>query len=101
MISLEHIKISLGEVSNLANQIRQINANLDDILRYVKQLMLELNTIWDSDGARAIQMRFAQFSNRFVEESETIEKYAHFLDYTVSSYDNLETTIESNAQEFN
>ena len=62
---MEHIKISLGEVSNLANQIRQINANLDDVLRYVKQLMQELSTTWDSDGARAIQMRFAQFRDDY------------------------------------
>lgn len=98
---MEHIKITLGEVSNLANQIRLINTNLDDVLQYVKRLMNDLNGVWSSDGANAIQNRFLQFSSRFDEESKTIEGYARFLDYTVSSYDNLESTIEANAQTFN
>lgn len=97
---MDQIKITLNEVSNLASQIRLINANLDDVLDYAKRLMQDLNVVWNSDGATAIMNRFLQFSNRFNEESETIESYARFLDYTVSSYDSLESTIESNAQTF-
>ncbi len=97
---MDQIKITLNEVSNLASQIRLINANLDDVLDYTKRLMQDLNVVWNSDGATAIMNRFLQFSNRFNEESETIESYARFLDYTVSSYDSLESTIESNAQTF-
>lgn len=97
---MDQIKISLGEVSNLANQIRLINTNLDDVLNYVKQLMNELNGVWNSDGATAIMNRFVQFSSRFEKESKTIENYARFLDYTVASYDNLESTITGNASTF-
>ncbi len=97
---MDQIKISLGEVSNLAAQIRLINTNLDDVLNYVKQLMNELNSVWNSDGATAITNRFMQFSLRFEKESETIENYARFLDYTVASYDSLESTITSNASTF-
>ena len=97
---MDNIKISLAEVSNSASQIRLINTNLDDTLNYIKQMMNQLNAVWNSDDATAITNRFMQFSRRFEEESLTIEEYARFLDLTVSSYDNLESTIQNNASSF-
>lgn len=97
---MEHIKITLPEVTNLSSQIRLINSNLDDVLEYVKRTMNDLDCIWNSDGSSMIKQRFNQFSNRFTQESEVIESYAKFLDYTVASYDNLESTINSNASSF-
>lgn len=98
---MEHIKITLPEVSNLASQIRLINEEMYDVLVNAEKLMEELNGVWISDGASTIFMRFKNFTRRFTEEKETIETYARFLDHTVSSYDSLETTIEANASSFN
>ena len=97
----EQIRITLPEVSNTAVQIRACNSNLDDTLSYVYRTMNELDSVWDSDGERTLLNRFRIFSQRFTDESETIETYASFLDRTVASYDTLESTIVANAENFN
>ena len=97
---MDTISITLPEVRNTASQIRLINTNLDDTLAYVSKLMSDLNSVWVSEGAETLLSRFLQFSGRFSVESETIESYANFLDFTVSTYDSLESTITSNASYF-
>lgn len=97
---MNEIKITLSEVSQTASQIRTQNANLDEILSYVSKIMNELNSVWESDGAETLLQRFMHFSSRFTDESQTIESYANYLDQTVSMYDSLETTITSNAANF-
>ena len=98
---MDQIRISLAEVSEIASQMRLLNNNLDEVLNYVLKLMNDLNAVWMSEGAEAIIARFQKFSSRFIDESETIESYARFLDLTVSSYDSLESTIKANAEGFN
>lgn len=98
---MEQIKITLPEVSNIAGQIRNYNANLDETLSYVSKIMNELNSIWMSDGEEMLLGRFQRFATRFIDESEVIESYAKFLDDTVSKYDSLESTIVANASNFN
>lgn len=98
---MEQIKISLPEVSNIANQIRNYNQNLDDTLTFVNKTMNDLNSIWMSDGQETLLARFHKFATKFIEESEVIESYARFLDDTVSKYDSLESTIVANASNFN
>ena len=97
---MNEIKITLSEVSSTANQIRTLNKSLDETLSYVSKLMNELNGVWQSDGEETLLQRFTHFSSRFIDESETIESYAAFLDNTVSSYDSLESTITANASNF-
>ena len=96
----DSLKISLPEVSNTAGAIRNYNQSLDDVLSYVSKLMNELHSIWESDGEETLLQRFTHFSSRFIDESETIESYATFLDNTVSTYDSLESTITANASNF-
>ncbi len=97
---MDHIKISLPEVSDTAAAIRNYNANLDEILAYVYKTMNELNSCWQSDGQEMLLSRFLKFSNRFQDESQVIESYARFLDDTVANYDSLESTIVTNASNF-
>lgn len=97
---MNEIKITLSEVSSTANQIRALNKSLDETLSYVSRLMNDLNSIWESDGEETLLQRFTHFSSRFIDESETIESYATFLDNTVSTYDSLESTITANASNF-
>lgn len=97
---MENLKISLPEVSQTAAQIRNCNHQLDDTLNYVNKLMCDLNSVWLSDGEETLLSRFQKFSQRFLDEYETIESYARFLDETVSSYDTLESTIVANASNF-
>ena len=97
---MEDIRITLPEVSNAAASLRNINTNLDEVLSNVSKMMLDLNVVWKGTAGETIVTRFQKFANRFIDESETIEEYAKFLDYTVSSYDSLESTITSNATNF-
>ena len=97
---MEDIRITLPEVSNAAVTLRNINTNLDEVLSNVSKMMLDLNVVWKGTAGETIVTRFQKFANRFIDESETIEEYAKFLDYTVSSYDSLESTITSNATNF-
>ena len=94
------IKITMPEVSNTAGQMRNLNNQLDDTLKAISNMMNELSSVWDSEGAETIIARFKKFANRFVIESETIEDYCKFLDLTVQSYDSLESTITANASNF-
>ena len=97
---MEDIRITLPEVSNAAASLRNINTNLDEVLSNISKMMLDLNVVWKGTAGETIVTRFQKFANRFIDESETIEEYAKFLDYTVSSYDSLESTITSNATNF-
>ena len=97
---MEDIRITLPEVSNCAANLRNINAGLDEVLNTINKLMIDLSGVWKGTAGEAIVERFQKFSGRFIDESETIEEYAKFLDYTVSSYDSLESTITANASNF-
>lgn len=95
------IRISLDEVEQIAANIRVCNVNLEDVLDYVCQLMNGLRSVWISEGSEELIARFNQFSRRFTDESQTIESYAAFLDYTVASYATHESAIKANASNFN
>ena len=97
---MEDIRITLPEVSNCAANLRNINAGLDEVLSTINRHMMDLSSVWKGTAGETIVERFQKFSARFIDESETIEEYAKFLDYTVSSYDSLESTITANASNF-
>lgn len=91
------IKITMPEVINTAGQMRNLNTQLDDVLKNITNMMNDLSGVWQSEGAETIVAKFKTFANRFVIESETIENYCKFLDLTAQSYDSLESTITANA----
>lgn len=95
---MNNIKISLQEVQNCQKQIELLNQKIYTLLTEIKTNMNNLNAVWISDSANTIRARFNQFATRFDVQKETINAYAKFLELTVNSYDNLESTINSNAQ---
>ncbi|MBQ1476855.1 MAG: pore-forming ESAT-6 family protein [Erysipelotrichaceae bacterium] len=97
---MDQIRITLPEVSAAAAALRAINSELDETLAYVSRIMNELSSVWISEGAETLVSRFNQFSRRFAIESETVDAYAAFLDFAVSTYDSLESTITANASYF-
>ena len=97
---MDEIRITLAELSDTAAQMRNYNATLDDILSFVKKTMNDLQVVWESDGEFTLLNAFNKFSTKFIEESEVIESYARFLHDTVNNYDSLESTIVSNATNF-
>ena len=94
---MNNIKISLQEVQNCQKQIENLNERIYGLLNDMKNQMNSLNASWVSDSANTIKARFNQFSARFDTQRETIDAYVKFLALTISSYDNLETTINTNA----
>ncbi len=97
---MENISISLQEVSQCAAALRQHSFRILEGLLEIKREMNELNQSWISESGTSIVQRFNQFSNRFEVQKEVIERYSKFLDFTVSSYDTLETTLHGNASNF-
>lgn len=97
---MSQIKITMQDVSNTAASLRNYNKNLDDTLAYVSRTMNELSSSWQSQGAERILANYNKFSRIFLDESQTIEEYAKFLDFTVSTYDSVESTISLNAENF-
>lgn len=93
----DQIKITMSEVSNTAMKMRSLNGQLDDVLKHISNLMNDLGSVWQSEGAETYAIKFKNFANHFVAESETIEEYCKFLDYTAQSYDSVESTITANA----
>lgn len=98
---MENLKITLPEVTQIAAELRRISANIEDSLEFVKREMNSLASCWVSDGSEMLKQRFNHFSQKFAEQKEVIAAYARFLDYAVSSYDSLESTIYNNASNLN
>lgn len=97
---MDNIKISMDEVTNIANNIRTLNLNMYEVLQKAKKEINDLSSVWLSEGSDTIRLKFTNFSLKFEEEKEIIESYAKFLDFTVNSYSSIETTIHSNASSF-
>ena len=98
---MEHIKISLADVNDLAFKINLINNQIYEQLLNAKNKMNELNAIWESDGSSAIRTRFNILSNKFDTQKEVIDSYSKFLNHLVNTYDSLESTIVFNANSIN
>lgn len=97
---MDQLRISLAEVKNTAEMIRHCNTEIYEDLQQARKLMNDLAGVWQSDGSEAIRQRFNHFAAQFDVQKQIIDAYARFLDMTVSSYDTLESTIQTNAGAF-
>ncbi|MCF0115171.1 MAG: pore-forming ESAT-6 family protein [Erysipelotrichaceae bacterium] len=98
---MNNIRITLAQVSECAESIRTQNRILMEQLQMIKKDMNDLSATWQSDSSETIRMKFNQFALRFEVQKDIIDSYAKFLDFTVSSYDTLESSINANAAGFN
>ena len=94
---MDHLNISLEQVSETAAVLRTLNQSMQESLAQIKRMMNETDLSWLSESGETIRSRFNQFALRFESQKEDIESYARFLDRTVSDYDTLETTLNANA----
>ncbi len=99
-MSIDGIKISLGEVSKTAGQIRNLNQQLATTLEDIKKEMNALSATWTSDASNTIRGNFNALAPRFEEYRQVIDSYAKFLDNTVTNYNAAETAINNNASAF-
>jgi WXG100 family type VII secretion target len=99
-MAVEGIKITLGEVSSTASQIRTLNQNLTERLSEIKREMNALSATWNSDASNTIRGNFNAMQPKFESFREIVESYAKFLDNTVQAYNTTETNINQNASAF-
>ncbi|MEH7235827.1 pore-forming ESAT-6 family protein [Bacillus sp. JJ1562] len=99
-MAVDGIKISLGEVSKTAGQIRNLNQQLATALEDIKKEMNGLAATWNSDASNTIRGNFNALAPRFEEYRQVIDSYAKFLDNTVTNYNAAETAINNNASAF-
>ncbi|MBM7618443.1 pore-forming ESAT-6 family protein [Bacillus haimaensis] len=99
-MSVDGIKISLGEVSKTAGQIRTLNAQLAAKLEEIKKEMNGLSQTWNSDASNTIRTNFNALAPRFEEYRTVVDAYSKFLDSTVTNYNSAETQINNNASAF-
>ncbi|ADU31793.1 pore-forming ESAT-6 family protein [Evansella cellulosilytica] len=99
-MAVEGIKITLGEVTKTANQIRTLNQSLSSNLEEIKKEMNTLSQTWQSDASNTIRTNFNALSPRFEEYRQVVDSYAKFLDNTVTNYNSAETAINNNANAF-
>ncbi|MBQ1324545.1 MAG: pore-forming ESAT-6 family protein, partial [Solobacterium sp.] len=94
---MDHLNISLEQVSETAALLRTLNQSMYDSLQQMKRYMNDTDSSWMSEAGETIRTRFNQFALRFESQKEDIDSYARFLDRTVTDYDTLETTLNANA----
>ena len=99
-MGVEGIKISMPEVLNTADSIRNINNALDINLQDIKREMDSLASTWQSDSSNTVREKFNALAPRFEEYKQVIESYAKFLNATVTNYESVEAAINSNASSF-
>ena len=94
---MDHLNISLEQVSETAALLRTLNQSMYDSLQQMKRYMNDTDSSWMSEAGETIRTRFNKFALRFESQKEDIDSYARFLDRTVTDYDTLETTLNANA----
>ena len=99
-MSVEGIKITLGEVTKTASSIKTINQSLSTGLEEIKKEMNGLSESWQSDASNTIRNKFNGLAPKFEEYKNVVDSYAKFLEQTVASYDAAETNINNNANAF-
>ncbi|MFS0635132.1 pore-forming ESAT-6 family protein [Mesobacillus foraminis] len=100
ILAADGIKITLGEVSKTAGQIRTLNQTLSIRLEEIKKEMNALASVWNSDSSNTIRGNFNALAPRFEEYRQVVDSYAKFLDNTVTNYNQAETAINNNASSF-
>lgn len=91
------INVSLAEVSDTSAKLRTLGEQMYEEQNQMKRIMDSLSGTWMSDGSEEIRSRFNLFAARFDKLKSAIDGYVSYLNLTVSNYDNLETTVTSNA----
>lgn len=94
------IKITFGEVRTKAGQIRTCNENLSDYLNQIKNNITNLEAEWTSDTSDTIRGKITGMQAKFEDYKTIIESYAKFLESTVQTYEETESTLNANASKF-
>ncbi len=94
------IKVSTQVLTETAQKMRSINANMDNKLADINTKMNNLENTWQSAAGQEIRAAMNAMKPRFEEYKRVVESYAKFLDTTAQSYEATENTAQNNASQF-
>jgi len=96
----DSIKITTQELKNTASEVRSINTDLQTQLEDINQKMNNLESTWESDGARDIRAAMNALNPRFEQYWSVVNSYATFLDNTATQYETAEQQVVTAASQF-
>lgn len=99
-MATDGIQITLGELTQVAANIRSLNGSLTACLEECRAQMNGLADEWSSEASETIRAKFNNHAAHFEEYRGVIDSYAKFLDNTVTAYETTENSINSNANMF-
>lgn len=99
-MSTEGINISLDQVLETARTIKTLNNQLAARLDEIKKEMNSLQSTWQSEASNTIITNFNKLESKFQDYKNVIDSYGTFLESTVDSYTQTESSINNNASAF-
>ena len=99
-MSAEGINISLDQVLETARTIKTLNNQLAARLDEIKKEMNSLQSTWQSEASNTIITNFNKLESKFQDYKNVIDSYGTFLESTVDSYTQTESSINNNASAF-
>lgn len=97
---MDTLSITLEEVSQTAVQLRAHNTQLNEYLQDIYRCMNQLMSEWQSPAATTIQMKFQGMLPVFDRYHAVVEDYAKFLDQSVTTYQTMESRLNTRAETF-
>ena len=94
------IGVSSQELTNTATTIDRTNANLKQNLMDCANDVKNLQASWESDAGSDIRAAMKALQPKFEEYEKVIAAYAAFLRNTATNYENMEQTLQNNANLF-
>lgn len=96
------IKIDTVQVNAIADNLDNLNSNLQDNLKAVQKAVAGLESVWSGEAASATIEAVNTFANDyFASYKELIDQYVNFLRKNVSEgYTSVETVNTSLADSF-
>lgn len=97
---MEHLHITLEEVTRTSSLLRTENQKLNGCLQDIHRCMNQLTNEWQSPAAQTIHTKFQSMLPVFQQYQDIVENYAKFLDQTVLTYQTMEGKLKANAESF-
>ena len=99
-MAIEGISISLEQVLETARNIKSLNTQIVTRLNEIKREMNSLESSWQSESSTTIRANFNKLEAKFENYKNIIDSYGTFLESTVDSYTQTESSINNNASAF-
>jgi WXG100 family type VII secretion target len=100
MATIDGIQVSTQVLTDTAGKVSTLNDQLDGKLADINRQMNDLEQNWKSDAANDIRQNMNALKPRFAEYKAVVDSYVKFLRDTAASYEQTESTIQSNASAF-